>query len=280
MKSTIIVYGNCQAGVFADMMQHFKEIAQNFDIHYVLSFVHPTDPQAALSDEVLARCTLVLEQLDSANPLPDDIRQRLPETATIVRFPPIDFNLLWPLNFVDPRNVNEPPDYPFGRFPYGDRIVVELLREGLTGNALWEAYKVRSVARMPNLDRMAEHEAKRFAARDAQADVKVGALVMANYSEVPLFWTINHPTGWLLGRVLGELLYAAKGPLGLTDDPRPKAKQLFSSFEPFGHQHQPIHPDVARQLGLAWCPPDRTFRYFDGTMMTFEQFMRRYIDFK
>ena len=55
---------------------------------------------------------------------------------------------------------------------------------------------------------------------------------------------------------------------------------MFASHEPFAHQHQPIHPEVARRLGLKWWSEDRKYRYFDGTTPTFEQFMRRYIDFK
>ncbi len=255
MRRSIVVYGNCQAGVFAGCLKFFGRIADRYSIHYVKSFDHPTESKEEIPATELAACVLVLEQLDSGSPMPQWLANRLPETAMKLRFPPLDFNLLWPLNFNDPRNVSEPPDYPFGRFPYGDRIVVELLNEGLTGARLWEEYQSRSVKRMPNLDRLASHETQRLATRDGRSDIKIGDLVMANFSEVPLFWTINHPTGWLLGRVLGELLYAARESLELEDDPRQKAKEILATFEPFAHQQQPIHPEVARQLGLGWWTP-------------------------
>jgi hypothetical protein len=280
-KESLIIYGNCQAGVFADCFKLFAaEATKQWDTHYVMNFVHPSEPQQRLPDEDVARCSLMIEQLDTAHPPPGWLRERLPFGTKIIRFAPLDFNLFWPLNFNDPRNVSEPPDYPFGRFPYGDRVVVELMREGLAGEALWQAYPERSVARLPDLSRLRDIEARRLMARDASADVKVADLVLANYREVPLFWTINHPTGWLLGRVLGRLLRAAREPLGLVNDPAPRAIELFSSFEPFGHQHQPIHPEVARRLNLAWFKPDRSYNYFDGNKLTFEQFMQRYINFK
>jgi hypothetical protein len=245
-----------------------------------MSFDHPSEQQQRLSNEELSACKVAFEQIESGNPLPVDLRARLSSDVDVIKFPPLDFNVLWPFNFVDPRNVSEPPDYPFGRYPYGDRIVVELLREGLTGADLWDAYKKRSVEKLPSLPRLMEHEKKRLLARDARSDVKLGQLVIENYETVPLFWTINHPTGWLLARALGEVLNASKGPLGLADDVGAKAARAFAAYEPFAHEHQPIHPEVGRQLGLKWWSEDLRYRYFDGSMNTFEQFMLRYIDFK
>jgi hypothetical protein len=280
-RPIVIVYGNCQAGLFADSFHNFPSSAAKWDVHYVMSFVHPSEPQHQIARADLAECALVLEQLDNANPLPDWVRDDLPADVPIVRFPPIDFNLLWPFNFVDPRNVSEPPDYPFGRFPYGDRVVIELMREGLSDGALWEAYCERSLMRLPDLGRLRGLEAQRLVARDAAVDIMVSDLVLANHRDKPLFWTINHPTGWLLGRVLARLLRAAQERLGAEpdDETEEQALQLFSSWEPFGHQHQPIHPEVARRLGLKWWTPERTYQYFDGTRLTFDEFMMRYIRF-
>ena len=280
-KATLIMYGNCQAGVFADCFKHFlQSTAVQWDMHYVMNFVHPSQPQETIAADHLARCVLVFEQLDTAHPLPLWLQERLPGNTKIIRFAPLDFNLYWPFNLDDPRNASEPPDYPFGRFPYGDRIVVELLRQGLSGDALWQAYQERSILRIPDLNRLHELEAQRLIARDAAADIMVADLILSNYRDVPLFWTINHPSGWLLGRVLGRLLRAARDPLGLPEDPEPRAIELFSSWEPFDHQQQPIHPEIARRLGLTWLTPEHTYRYFDGSHLTFEEFMIRYITFK
>src|SRR5271170_6467291 len=166
-KPIVIVYGNCQAGLFADSFHNFSGTASEWDVHYIMSFVHPAEPQHQVSRADVARCALVLEQLDNAHPLPGWLREDLPVNVPIARFPPIDFNLLWPFNFDDPRNISEPPDYPFGRFPYGDRVVIELLCEGLTGRALWQAYQERSLARLPDLKRLRGLEAQRLVARDA-----------------------------------------------------------------------------------------------------------------
>ena len=278
MTEGILVYGNCQAGVYADLLKSI--VGSRRKVSYVMSFDHPTEDAPDLTDAQLARCTLVLEQIDSGAPLPAQIAEKLPGRRQTVRFPPLDFNLLWPFNCVDPRNVSEQPDYPFGRFPYGDRIVVELLREGLAGEALWNAYTDRSVAKLPDMQRLRTHENRRLVARDAKGDVRAAELVMGGYAGRKLFWTINHPTGWLLGEVFTQILIQAQSVLGLEDGFEAQARALFSGFEPFGHQDQPIHPEVARELGLAWWTPEQRYRYFDGSMMTFEETTRRYIDFR
>lgn len=274
----ILVYGNCQAGVYANLLKHF--IGGNRTVRHVRSFDHPTEPVGELSREELAECTLVLEQVDAGRPMPEALRQGPASRTPLVRFPPLDFNLLWPFNFNDPRNVSEPPDYPFGRFPYGDRIVVELLREGLVGSALWNAYQERSVARFPDLERLQMHETRRLAKRDETLDVKVAQLVMSEFADKRLFWAINHPTGWLLGRAFIDILVLCHEHVKIDGDFTSSATKFFAGFEPFGHHHVPIHPEVARQLKLAWWTPEQRYRYMDGSMMTFEETMRRYIDFR
>jgi len=50
------MYGNCQAGVFADCFKGFQTPTVQWDMHYVMNFVHPSEPQQRIADEALARC--------------------------------------------------------------------------------------------------------------------------------------------------------------------------------------------------------------------------------
>ena len=244
-----------------------------------MSFDHPTERQVELSEEELSQCGLVLEQLDSGVPIPSSLVEKLPEHHATVKFPPLDFNLLWPFHCIDPRNASEPPAFPFGRFPYGDRIVVELLRDGLTGEQAWNAYQERSVAKLPDMQRLMVHEQRRLVGRDQKSDVKVTDLVMSNYTQRRLFYTINHPTSWLLSQVFLQILQQAQPVLQIEGNYEERAARLFRNFEPFAHQEQPVHPEIARQLGLTWWSPDQRYRYLDGSSMTFEETMRKYIAF-
>jgi hypothetical protein len=280
VRQTIIVYGNCQAGVFHDALAWFGEIKERYDTLYVLNFQHPTAPQEAIPDDDIRRCGLVIEQIDATDQMPIWLRDKLPENVPVIRFPPLDFNLMWPLNFVDPRNIPELPQYPFGQFPYGDRVVVELLRRGLAGEALWTAYLEESPKRIPDLDRLQQMERHRLVERDKRANVQFADLVMDTFAAQPLFWTINHPTGWLLGRALARLMQRIWEILRLPGDPIPASIAGFQSFEPFGDQHTPIHPTVARRLALSWWEPTRRYQHLDGSLLSYEEYMLRYIDFR
>jgi hypothetical protein len=266
MTENVLVYGNCQAGVFAQVPQTL--LNGDYSVWHIMSFAHPTEPPVTVSQQELDTVKLVLEQVDAGRPMAESLGAKIPETASIVRFPPLDFNLLWPFNFNDPRNISEPPDYPFGRFPYGDRIVVELLREGLAGSALWDAYCDRSIARLPDLVRLRAHERTRLTARDGESDVKMAELLMSEFTCKRLFWTVNHPTGWLLGKLLGEVLALCQSSLRIDGDVRLKAESIFRDYEPFDALAVPIHPEVANQLKLRWWNSDQVYRYLDGSTRT------------
>lgn len=276
-RAMVLVLGNHQARVFAFVLSQIPAISARFAVRHV--GLSRSAAPAELPDETeLAKCRLVLCQVSGEAALPEPIARGLPAGTRVIRFPLLDLHLLWPLYSLDPRNVAS-AEHPQGRYPFGDRAVVELLREGLAGGALWDAYMPRSLRLLPDLERLSALESRRLAARDEQADIRASELVMMNHARVRLFWSINHPTGWLLGRVLAELLEAARDTLGLRAGISAAAMQAFDGFEPFGQMHQPIHPEIGRRLKLRWWSEDLAYRQADGTMLGFEAAMRRYIDF-
>ncbi|MGO9744376.1 MAG: WcbI family polysaccharide biosynthesis putative acetyltransferase [Roseiarcus sp.] len=274
----IVVYGNCQAGVYADLLT--KVCPREEPVRYIMNFAHPTEAGVGLDEAEKASVRLILRQTEVREMPQFEQLKELSQTIPMLRFAALDFNVLWPFNFMDPRNVSEPPDFPFGRFPYGDRIVVELLREGSSGDDLWREYQTRSVAKMPNLDRLLEVEAKRLEARDADSDFKIACYVLNNFRSQQLFWTLNHPSGLLLGKQFGDLLSATFATLGVAKDGAEMAAKMFATYEPFGAHHVPIHPEAAKRLGLTWYVEGIKFKYLDGRSFTFEETMRNYIAFK
>ena len=281
-RGLVLVVGNHQARVFAYVLSQIPELSARFAVRHVA--LAGRDAPGSLPDGTeLAQCRLVLCQVNGGQvsggaDLPEPIARGLPAGTRVIRFPLLDLHLLWPLYCLDPRNEAS-AEFPLGRYPYGDRAVVELLREGLSGCALWDAYMPRSLRLLPDLERLAGLEARRLAARDEHADIRASELVMMNHARVRLFWSINHPTGWLLGRVLAELLEAARDTLGLPAGIGAVAMRGFEEFEPFGQTHQPIHPEIGRRLRLRWWSEDLAYRQPDGTMLDFAASMRRYIDF-
>ncbi|MEA1649029.1 WcbI family polysaccharide biosynthesis putative acetyltransferase [Nitrospirillum sp. BR 11164] len=275
MKPTLIVYGNCQAGVFFYALKAFPEVAGQWDLVTMRNFVHPVEGHDKLPDDEVTRCSLLLEQGSPKGDSAFPYRDRLPADCRTIRFPPLDTNLLWPFNFVDTRNKPEPPEFPFGRYPYGDRIVVELLREGLSGDALWDAYQTRSVERMPNLERLIDLETTRLDERDARCDITMRPVIEEHFRTRRLFLTPNHPAWFLLGNLYGLLIEAI---LGDGVDRREACLNHFERWQPWSNETLPIHPEVARRLGLNWYDAQEKVS-FSGRELTFEEYMMRYINF-
>lgn len=269
MKRTLIVYGNCQAGVFYHGFQARPEVSDQWDLVTMRNFIHPVDGPDKLPPDEIERCAILLEQGGPEFPYAD----QLPDDCRVIRFPPLDTNLLWPLNFIDPRNKPEPPDFPFGRYPYGDRVVVELLNEGQKGEALWEAYQQRSIDRLPNLERLQTLEAARLAERDLKSDTPMAPIVLEQFALQRLFWTPNHPTGFLLGFLFGSLACAL---LGEDEGRRSQCLEYFMRWQPWSGATLPIHPEVARRLGLRWHKPEDEVPY-NGRTLSFSEYMRSYI---
>ncbi|MDG3442653.1 WcbI family polysaccharide biosynthesis putative acetyltransferase [Nitrospirillum amazonense] len=277
MKPTLIVYGNCQAGVFFYALKAFPEVTEQWDLVTMRNFVHPVDGHDKLPADEVTRCGVLLEQgspsKNNINAFP--YQDQLPSTCRSIRFPPLDTNLLWPFNFVDPRNKPEPPEHPFGRYPYGDRIVVELMREGLSGDEIWQAYQARSVERMPNFERLVELEISRLNERDTNCDIPMRSFLEENFWSKRLYLTPNHPTWILLGTLFAKLVAAI-----LMDgrDYTERALNHFEAWQPWAAETLPIHPVVAERLNLKWFSPNEKTQY-KGHHYTFDEYMKNYISF-
>jgi hypothetical protein len=274
MKRTLIVYGNCQAGVIYYALKAISDVSDRWDLISMRSFVHPVDGHDKLPPEDVDRCGVLLEQGSTGVDELFPYKAQLPADCRTVRFPPLDTNLLWPFKWTDPRNRPEPPDFPFGRYPYGDRIVVELLKHGLAGEELWAAYQQRSVEKLPNLERLQTLEEARLVERDSSCDVAITPVIQQEFNRQRLFWTPNHPTGFLLGKLFGLLLNVL---LGEDVARQEEAQKYFLGWQPWSDEVLPIHPEVARRLNLAWGGAQERVAY-NGKKMSFEEYMKSYID--
>src|SRR5665213_1039641 len=137
MLKTLIVYGNCQAEAISTIFRKDPVTEECFRVLYLRSFDHPSDGRDELRPEDVRDCGVLWEQHD---PRPFPHRDALPADCLTVKFPALDFNLLWPFNCPNPCDEPEPPVFPFGRFPYGDRIIIESIGKGMAPKKILNYY--------------------------------------------------------------------------------------------------------------------------------------------
>ena len=218
------------------------------------------------------RCELLIEQSTPARNVSG--RYDFPN-ARICRFPALDINLIWPLRADDPRSRPEPPDFPFGRYPYGDRIINQVVADGLSGEAGWQAFQQRTDAALPDIARLARVERKRWEYAERDLDVRMSDVIFPHFVTKRLFWTYNHPHRTVLCRLGARILLAS----GWAPDEETgyKTMERLLTWD-FGADYQaPVHPEVAASLGLEWWSPNMTFRRFADEFQ-YEEFVRRQID--
>lgn len=275
MKPSLIVFGNCQADWVARAFQTVPEIRQRYDVAFLPSFQTPglTPPRA--EPDLLDRCELLLEQRGAWDRFPWG--HALPPSTRSVTFPALAFEAQWPLTtFSDPRNVPDLPHYPYGRFPYGDRLIAQWLREGVARDQILDRYLSSSIHDVEDLARIEELSMVRMELADAQCDIAMADFVIARFRTEPLFYTCNHARPPLLSALALRVLEASD--LGVDVREASRATQAFLERErPLANIQVPIHPEVADALRLEWYSPDLRYGCFELADVSYEDYWRAFV---
>jgi hypothetical protein len=272
MKPTLIVYGSCQAQEIAALARTIPAINLQYEVVYLVSFSVDGVTQPRLHEKEVKACRLLWEQFDNSNPFPH--HDVLPASAQQVMFPGIDMNCLWPFNTRDPLNAPE-PSLPFGRFPYGDRLVIELMDQGLSERDVIAGYDEAAGRVESQLQRLLAIDSARHAQREAKCAVSISDRLVGDLHKARPLWTNNHPTLDVL-RVLFERICAA------TWDDRIKPWEIVGSAyaDPFTYLQMPIHGVVAEALSLSWWNPNMEYALPGFGRLTFEEYIAAYTSWR
>ena len=280
MKPVLIIFGNCQAQGLHGAVAGLPTFVQEYDVKYVPN-------QASLGDttlpaETLARCQILWEQVGINQRLPG--WENVPANAKHVRFAELSFPILWPFNCVDPRNRYDPPEFPWGAWPYGDRLALQIAGEGLRGEQAVSAYIERGAALIPNTSRMLDIEIARSRKRDANVDLSMTAYILDNFRDRRLFATYNHAANSLVWelflRIMGETVLSS---INIPTEEFASCRSAFMDpglkWPNFETIQMPVHPKLAEEYQLSWVNADTHYRHFDSGSYTFSEFITRYIEY-
>lgn len=264
---TILVYGNGQAEAVAAVLGRTPHVSELARIEYLSS----SDYFGAcerLSNGL--NCAVFCEQY---YPQAFPCRERLAKTCFKLKFPAVDLNLLWPFYCVNPHDAAE-PGLPHGRFPYGDRIIVDAVDKGLAPDDIldyyiggWSDYQI-------DLDQFRLLETNRMAERESQCDIKMSAYLLQHLATRRFFWTVDHPTAALLEELIERIMIACGRiePTLLDADFSRTVEAHIRSQGDVGQMRIPIHPKVAEHFELEWYDPNEKFHGPDGTMYSYSEY--------
>ncbi len=275
-RQAILVYGNCQADAISACLRRLPVVAERYDVVSIPSYIHPIDGPPRIAPADLDRCAVLLEQRALWHRFP--ALARMSPSVIHLDFPMLALNAVWPLQAKEFRNRCE-PDFPFGRYPYGDRVLNGLLTE-LAGEDVLQRYLATPLASLPDPRRFAAIEAERVAALDRQCTLAFGGWVLDHFRTRRLFWTYNHPTAALLQPLAEALTERLAGALALPKTIVDDIGPLFATgWEPAGRLKVAIHPNIARGLNLEWFSPAFLYDHYQHSGVGYVEYWRHQISF-
>jgi hypothetical protein len=261
----IVVIGNCQAEVVAAALRH-PAFGGRFGVSY--HFVDLPEAEHERARRELARCTTVLVQ-DIRDFEDYRLRAEIPEHARTVRFPCLRFASLWPFdgrNGPDDKTARQDARQP-PLFAYVDGLLGRLRHQIPDPARRFEAYRSLAVERVVNVARIHEFEERRLSSLDGEYGCSIGRFILDRFRTERLFRTTGDP-GSALYRMLIQLIVDRLGAeLAVPND---------FALDGAESDEVPVHPIVARTLGVTWADEATTY-LFHGGRVRWEDYIRRYI---
>jgi hypothetical protein len=198
------------------------------------------------------------------------LRPYIRDDARIIKFPLLHFASLWPFDHYNGPGDKEAyeREWPNLTFLYQDGLLARLRKEIPDREQRLLAYRWLSVDRLINYVRLHDFERRRLTTMDKNFGFEIGQFILDNFQRRRLFYTTNHPNGQIIAMLLRYLL----GHLGIGAGYRPIA-----SLDHLKRLQVPVHPKVAKALGVKWAR-DSTKYLYGGEQITWETYVRRYID--
>jgi hypothetical protein len=255
-------------------------VSQRIHVVLITNNVEPGQGTAPIPDE-LSRAAVLWEQYDQRSSVAarDEVRSRVPTDCAVIRYPSVAMNALWPFRVKDPRNRPDPPAYPWGRYPHGDVVAMEVAEMRLPPARAFKRYMELSHERMPDVSRLVERERSVLQQRDDRCDVQMTDFVFANLRKTHQFWTHGHLAAGVVAELILRLLRASRPVIGdLGAAAHDELEDLCERFPGQGDIQAPVHPLIIEQLGLQFFNESTLYRYFTERW-TFAEYMTRYIAF-
>ncbi|MBV5333809.1 hypothetical protein JZU57_00855 [bacterium] len=200
---------------------------------------------------------------------------RVPDHVQRISVPYPVFHPLWPFHVHDPRNDDpDRPRTPDGlpaHYPYGDGMVLRLLKQRLGKDEAMRRYRAMNVADEIDLDALLAKSIDMQASKEAKTDVKILDFAVEMFRHRRVFLTMNHVGNASLIHMVDQILHR----LGCPPLGRFAHESLFELIDP----QMPIHPSVIRHFDLTCVTPETRYRVDNWRNLTFDEYLSCYIDF-
>ncbi|HRE04430.1 MAG TPA: WcbI family polysaccharide biosynthesis putative acetyltransferase [Opitutaceae bacterium] len=268
-KKRLLVYGNCQGGWLSGALAKQPDVAAEYEVVYLSDYGGGPPPEHPVHQPGFFGTVSGVIWQTAAACRPPAFLSALSAGCRQIRYPTLWLKFLWPTYVVDPRNQPE-KEFPWGRYPYGDRLVLRLLEAGVPLADLAKRYVETDLNTVVNLDRFREMTLAELKFNDQQSDIPIVPYIESQVRERKLFGTVNHPTYLMLRLIYQGVLRA------LLPGKGPSSSELpASSTALLGTVETPLHPQIISHFKLAWARPGMRWLYH-SRFFTLEEYIESY----
>ena len=155
---------------------------------------------------------------------------------------------------------------------FGDSWLARRLHAGGDPAHIQSDYMALDIARAGRLDRRLEMALDSQRALESGTSYDFAGIIATHFRSERLFKTPFHAEGRIMRHMLAGLLEDLDAP----DAPR-VAVQRYMNIGFFAAKEVPLHPGTIAHFGLSWAPPGMEFRFLSETMMSFEEWVARFL---
>lgn len=262
-----VVYANCQGKGVAEALKLSREYTERFETTCISNWNIQAFPFDALKG-----CDLFVYQPVAERPgIPSTgtILKQLPDHCRALSMPYMYMNGLWPFHARSPR-AETGPAFPKERHYYADTMLDALAATPLPVENVRKIYMNLDFEREHNVWAAIEESLEIQKNKERHLDIKTYGYVKNRLGSEKLFLTVRHPTPALYRIAANQILHTL-GIAAITE------KALSSIGPIYGVQyHHPIHPAVARVLGLDYVTLDTRYNLW-GELFTYEEYIDDYV---
>lgn len=267
MSKKVVFIGNCQAGgikkIYSDIVKPFNQD----QVSYIPSYV-PSDTNAL---KLIDEADIIALQILDFIPQNGDLKW----SAPTVYFPMLSANYLWPCS--GKAHPNSVICKHLGEFPYGPELGNSSLdrlsaKKRLSSEQIAVEYLLSDIVKLRHVERMRDIVIDRQRKRDRCGDYDFFTFISQHISHEKLFRSPNHPNIALMSLLASNVFER----MNVSSDLLSKVLESKNNVMPA--TEAPIHPSVAKFLGLSYVQDSTKFRFFEEGDFNVLHYAKRYID--
>lgn len=206
-KPLCLIYGNCQLSFVYEYLK--ANFPHKYEYQIVTNYL-VTEGVLLFPVDLATQADLFIYQPLQGHGVNDTdyiINNYLKKTCRQISSPYLYFLGYFPDFAQDPRNEDTmSPKMPFGIFPYGSQRLMDLIAQGNNAAQIIERSYGDDFIQKEQIFEKLYKSLSILRDKERHTDIKLADFIEMNYQKHQLFFSVNHPTNYLLEEFIRQIL--------------------------------------------------------------------------